>query len=160
MDYLYQVYRLSADFEAAYPHEEYPELLYKPTRPYSCLLIDTKSDYFICVPFRSSINHKNAFMFTSSARSLRTKSGLDYSKIAIIKDSKYLSDDVATVDNDEYSEMRSSIDHIVEEAVSYVETYVDHVRGTQKIHDREFERKYRYSTLPYFHDILKIEKTG
>lgn len=63
MNYLSQVYLLSAKFVQDYPSSAYPELLHKPGRPYTCLLIDTHDGFFICVPFRSSINHKYAFFF-------------------------------------------------------------------------------------------------
>ena len=81
MEYLSQVYLLSAKFVQDHPAAAYPELMHKQGRPYTCLLIDSHDGFFICVPFRSSINHKNAFFFKGTARSQRTKSGLDYSKI-------------------------------------------------------------------------------
>ena len=81
---------LSPKFTQDYPPATYPELMHKHGRPYTCLLIDFHDDYFICVPFRSSIGHKNAFMFTGTARSKKTKSGLDYSKIAIISTEPHL----------------------------------------------------------------------
>ena len=90
MDYDQQVYLLSRDFITDYPLSTHPELMYKNGRPYSCLLIQTHDDYFICVPFRSSISHHNCYHFTSTVRSKRTKSGLDYSKIVIITDGKYI----------------------------------------------------------------------
>lgn len=95
---------LSSKFTQAYPPATYPELMHKHGRPYTCLLIDSHDDYFICVPFRSSIGHKNAFMFTGTARSKKTKSGLDYSKIAIIKNIDYFDSITAAIvdqDNDE-----------------------------------------------------------
>ena len=63
MEYDYDIYLLSQKFMNDYPLSKYPELMYKFGRPYNCLLIDTHYDYFICVPYRSYINHKNAFMF-------------------------------------------------------------------------------------------------
>lgn len=78
MDFLSQVYLLSKKFLQDYPVNIYPELMYKRGRPYTCLLIDKHDGYFICVPFRSSITHGNAFLFKSTTRSQRTKSGLDY----------------------------------------------------------------------------------
>ncbi len=61
MDYLAQIYLLSSKFIQDYPSCDYPELMYKQGRPYACLLIDTHDGYFICVPFRSSISHKNGY---------------------------------------------------------------------------------------------------
>ena len=76
MDYDSELSLLSPKFTQDYPPAAYPELMHKHGRPYTCLLIDSHDDYFICVPFRSSIGHKNAFMFTGTARSKKTKSGL------------------------------------------------------------------------------------
>lgn len=156
MEYDSELYLLSPKFVVAYPPAAYPELMYKHGRPYTCLLIDSHDDYFICVPFRSSIGHKNAFMFTGTARSRKTKSGLDYSKIVIIKDISYFDSTPAIVDSDEYTEMIKNLPNIISEATNYVNTYISHINGTAPIHPRNFTRKYQYSTLPYFHDVMGI----
>lgn len=114
MEYDSELSLLSSKFNQDYPPDTYPELMHKHGRPYTCLLIDSHDDYFICVPFRSSIGHKNAFMFTRTARSKKT------------------------------------------EANDYVDTCINHVNGTAPIHPRAFSRKYQYSTLPYFHNIMGI----
>ena len=118
MEYLSHVYLLSAKFMQDYPSPAYPELLYKQGRPYTCLLIDVYEDFLVCVPFRSSINHKNAFFFKGTARSRQTHSGLDYSKIVIIDNWDYIdSSTVAIVDKDEYNEMMLHLPQIVKEVV-------------------------------------------
>jgi protein AbiQ len=155
MEYDYDVYLLSQKFFDDYPLDKYPELMYKAGRPYNCLLIDA-NEFFICIPYRSSINHKNSFMFKETKRSLRTRSGLDYSKLVLIKDDKYLDDKKAIVDKDEYNETVKHMPRITREINQYIETYVLHVTGAKVIHPREYERKYQYSTLPYFRDILGI----
>ncbi len=148
---------LSAKFTQDYPPAIYPELLHKRGRPYTCLLIESHNGYFICVPFRSSIGHKNAFLFTSTARSRESKSGLDYSKIAIIKDVDYFDlTTAAIVDQDEYAEMMRHLPTIVQEVNHYVSTYINHVNRSSPIHPKAFARKYQYSTLPYFHDIMGL----
>ncbi len=117
--------------------------MHKHGRPYTCLLIESHDDYFICVPFRSSLGHKNAFMFTGTARSKKTKSGLDYSKIVIIKDKDYFdSSTAAIVDQDEYNEMMKNLPTIVQEVHDYVDTYIRHINGTAPMHPRAFARKY------------------
>lgn len=154
------IYQLSTKFMADYPISQYPELMHKQGRPYSCLLIDTHSDYFICVPYRSAIRHKNAYMFTGTQRSKNTQSGLDYTKIVIVRNSAYLDSAKAVVDQDEYKETIIHIKEIVNEVLDYVDTYIRHISGIARIHKREYERKYRFSTLPYFHEIMSIgEKT-
>lgn len=156
MYYDFDIYQLSTKFVADYPESTYPELMHKQGRPYCCLLIDTHDDYFICVPYRSTINHTNAFLFDGTQRSTNSPSGLDYSKIVIIKNSDYLDNAKPVIDQDEYNETVGNIQRIAQEAVTYVDTYVKHITGVATIHTRQFERKYKYSTLPYFHKELGI----
>ena len=156
MDFIADVYQLTQDFMRAYPEATYPEIMHKLGRPYSCLLIDTHDDYYICIPFRSHISHKNAFMFHGTQRSLQSKSGLDYSKIVLINNSLYIDNNKVVVDQDEYNEVRKNLEQIATEAVAYVDGYINHVSGAVLMHPRQFARKYQYSTLPYFHDILNI----
>lgn len=159
MEYASELSLLSVEFLQDHPPDRYPELMYKQSRPYTCLLIDSHDDYFICIPFRSSIGHKNAFIFTDTKRSKKSRSGLDYSKIAIIKDTRYLDSSAkALVDQDEYTEMIKNLSDIVREANDYVTTYINHMNGTALIHPRAFVRKYQYSTLPYFHALMGINE--
>lgn len=156
MNYEMDVSLLSASFIADYLQKEYPELMIKRSRPYTCLLIDCHADYLICIPFRSHINHKNAFMFTQSARSQKMRSGLDYSKTVLIQKGDYISKDKAVVDSDEYVEMIQNVDKIVRQIIKYIDDYVNHIKGTTVMHYKAFNRKYRCTTLKYFHDILGI----
>lgn len=157
MNYCSQVYLLSTKFCSSYPNSIYPELMYKQGRPYTCLLIDSHDGYFICVPFRSSITHKSAFLFKSSVLSRRTKSGLDYSNTVIITDTEYIdSSTSAIVDQDEYREMMVNMPRIVSEVNYYLDTYINHIEGRKVIHPRDFKRLYRYSTLKYFHKELGL----
>lgn len=61
------------------------------------------------------------------------------------------------VDSDEYAEVRANINMIAANAVKYLDTYICHVKKISVLHEREYERHYKYSTLPYFHDIMNIE---
>lgn len=157
MDYDVKIYLLSSKFTADYPSSLYPELMHKPGRPYSCLLIDTHSDYLICVPYRSSVNHKNAFLFKGTERAKRTKSGLDYSKIVLIQNPNYIDSSAKPViDRDEYKETIQHLPKIVKEVTGYLDDYINHITAVAPLHEREFSRRYRFSTLPYFHDIMGI----
>lgn len=131
----------------------------KDKRPYGCLLIKTHNDYYICVPFRSHIHHKNAFLFKNTERSKADSSGLDYSKTVLIRQEdydKYLIEN-AVVDTDEYKAVRTSIYKIEKQISKYIEGYVKSVSDFENADKKSFERKYKYSTLKYFHDILGIE---
>lgn len=158
MDYDVEVMQLSQKFWADYPHNQYPELLQKSGRPYNCLLVDTHMDYFICIPFRSNISHNNAYLFQNTQRSKRTRSGLDYQKSVIIKDTTYFSNAPAVVDQDEYKEAMQNMNKIVEKVTKYVDRYIAHINGTKPLHHRAFSRDYLYSTLPYFHDVLGLPR--
>ena len=131
----------------------------KDKRPYGCLLIKTHNDYYICVPFRSHIHHKNAFLFKNTERSKTDSSGLDYSKTVLIRPEdydKYLIEN-AVVDTDEYKAVRMCIYKIEKQISKYIEGYVKSVSDFENADKKSFERKYKYSTLKYFHDILGIE---
>ena len=154
MEFDSDVYLLSEDFRNAYPQAIYPELMSKGGRPYNCLLIDTHDDYLICIPYRSNISHKNAYLFKNSLRSRQARSGLDFSKIVLIKNPNYIDEKKAIIDRDEYTETMSNLPIIALMAVEYVDRYIEHVKGKKVLHPQDFTRKYGYSTLKYFHDIL------
>ena len=159
MDYAVEIYKLSSNFYTDYPKTQYPELMQKDNRPYTCLLIETKDEYFICVPFRSNITHKDAFLFKNTRRSTSLHSGLDYRKTVIIKDMKYIdSSTPAIIDTDEYVATIANIERIVSEVNKYVDKYINHIQQISILHTREFERHYQYSTLQYFHDIVGLNK--
>ena len=48
------------------------------------------------------------------------------------------------------------LDKIKYEALKFVEDYVAHLNKTRELDDREFERRYTYSSLQYFHDELGV----
>lgn len=155
MEYTVEVSRLSKKFYLNYPKTKYPEILEKEARAYACLLIEFHK-YFICIPYRTNVLHKNAYHFKTSKRSLANRSGLDYSKIAIIKNKDFIEHIPAVIDKDEYNETMIHIEKIVSEAILYVDTYISHIKAERMLHEREFMRKYGFSTLPYFHDVLGL----
>ena len=121
------------------------------------MLLETQDGYFICVPFRSQITHNDAFLFSTTVRSSQTRSGLDYQKTVIINNPKYIfARNSVIVDNDEYVAMINNADKIVEKVTKYVNKYISHINGSHLLHEREFQRHYKYSTLQYFHDVLGI----
>ena len=153
----YQVLNLTQKFYIDYPDPPYKEIVRKNSRPYNCLLIQSHYGYFICILYRSHIRHKYAFMFKNSVRSKRAKSGLDYSKIVIITDNRYLGVTDAIVDKDEFNETRNNIEYIKNDAQKYIDDYVGYLLGTVKKYDqKKFSRIYQYSTLQYFHKELGI----
>lgn len=79
-----------------------------------------------------------------------------YRKIIIIKNTKYLDEKTAIIDKDEFKETIKFFEIIKKEALEYVEDYVAYVKNEKNTHIREFERRYSFSTLKYFHDELGI----
>lgn len=157
MDYELEVCGLTPAFLAAYPEATYPEIERKPARPYSCLLLECYEDFFVCIPFRSHINHPHAYMFKNSRRAARTQSGLDYTKVSLIKNPDFFLVNGAIVDQDEFKEAAINMLRITQEVTDYIDKYRYHIDGSSPLHPREFQRRYQYSTLSYFHDIMSLE---
>lgn len=151
----YEVYRLSNDFYIDYNNATCPEILEKNTRAYNCLVLKTKEDYFVCIPYRTEIRHGNAYKFKTSKRSRIHNSGLDYSKIVIIKDNKYIGN-ATVVDKDEYKETRNNITRIANEANEYIDEYIAYQNGVSKLSKEELRRRYEYTSLAYFHEELGL----
>ena len=153
----YQILKLTDVFYREYPNPPYNEILKKNNRVYNCLLFQSHYDYFICIPYRSEISHKYAFHFTNTTRSREHKSGLDYTKIVIISKTDYIDSVDAIIDKDEFKETMVNLKQIKKEALDFVEDYVLHMKGIKMLHEREFERRYGFSSLKYFHRELGIK---
>lgn len=158
MEFDAQVVKLTKNFYSTYPLVSFPEILEKDSRSYNCLLVETHLDYYVCLPYRTHIRHKYAYKFKTSVRSRRNSSGIDYSKMVIIKDSTFISSVSSVIDQDEYRETMQNINVIVEEAIAYLDNYIQHKKGIVKLAPEEFSRRYACSTLPYFDELLGISK--
>ena len=156
MNYDVQLYKLMNKFYEAYPQENYPELLMKPNRVYNCILFEF-NEYFVCVPYRTEINHKYAYKFKRTERSKVHKSGLDFTKIVIVLNLDYIdSISAAIVDADEFKETREHIGVIQSRVCAYISDYIDYLNGYPNISKEEFNRRYKYSTLKYFHGEMGL----
>lgn len=152
----YQILKLTDAFYKAYPNLPYIEILKKKQRAYNCLLFQTHYNYFICIPYRTEISHRYAFHFTNTLRAKKHKSGLDYSKIVIIGKSEYIDSTDAIIDKDEFNETMVNLGRIKKEALNFVEDYIAHMKGEKPLHKKEFDRRYGFSPLKYFHKELGI----
>ncbi len=153
----YQVLNLTAKFYNDYPDPPFTEIIRKNTRPYNCLLMQSSYGYFICIPYRSNVKHKYSYKFKYSERSKRTHSGLDYTKIVIVRNPDYIGNSDAVIDADEYRETRDNIDFIKKDAQSYIDNYVQSIRyNSREYNSKNFQRIYGFSTLKYFHKELEI----
>lgn len=150
-EYDYQVLRMTEKFFDHYPELEYPEIMRKKLRSYSCLLIETHYKFFICIPYRTEIRHKYAYHFKKSKRSREHRSGLDFTKMIIIKNAEFIDNKEAEIDADEYAETRNKIYEIVKKALSFLDDYIMHHTGERMLNQREYDRRYKFSSLQYFH---------
>lgn len=119
-------------------------------------MFQTHYNYFICIPYRTEISHRYAFHFTNTLRAKKYKSGLDYSKIVIIEKSEYIDSTDAIIDKDEFNETMVNLGRIKKESLNFVEDYIAHMKGEKLLHKKEFDRRYGFSPLKYFHKELGI----
>lgn len=150
-----EISRLSEKFYQDYPLSLYPEILSKEARSYVCLTFKVR-DYYICIPYRSNVDHKYSYKFKYSKRSKVKKSGLDYRKIVVIKNEAYFEKSFAIVDNDEYRETMMNIKKITSAAEKFVDEYINHIQAVELLDNEEFDRRYAISALQYFHAELGL----
>lgn len=156
---VYEIRKLMNNFYNNYDKAKYPELLTKADRSYDVIIfkVDILMKCFVAVPFRTEMNHPNGYHFKFSNRSKSHQSGLDYSKIAIIhKKNSHFVGLPSTVDLDEYIEFQKNEDKIHKNIEKYISDYINHIIGSSPLHPKQFERKYKFSTLQYFHRELGI----
>lgn len=155
MEYVSEIVKLTQAFYNKYDSTTYPEILSKSDRPYNCLLIDMNT-YYICLPYRTHINHRYSFTFKNSVRSRNNRSGIDYSKMIIITNDQYINASSGIIDQDEYNETIINIHKIVVNAIDYLQVYIDYKNGNSNISEEEYLRRYGKSTLPYFDKELGL----
>lgn len=147
----YQISYLSAEFYKKYNSSDYPEIEHKEERPYLVLLIKIDENTF-AIPFRTNVDHNSCYKFKNSQRETNSSTGLDYSKAVIVNNPEYISFP-ATIDNSEYIELNKKYFFIIKQFTSYVSDYKLFVSGELNEYK---SKKYRYTTLKYFHEELGI----
>ena len=106
--------------------------------------------------FACHLEVKSSISIKKSKRSQSHKSELDYQKIIILKNLDYIDDKPAVVDNDEYKETYKNLERIKRESLQFVEDYIKHHTGEKILNEKEFDRRYKFSSLQYSHTELKI----
>ena len=101
------------------------------------------------------LEHNNGYKFKFSNRSKKHQSGLDFSKLGIVSKDDYIGES-STIDIDEYKEFEKQEDRIHMNLERYIHDYVEHINDHVPLHIKQFERKYKYPTLKYFHGELGI----
>lgn len=153
LNYTSDIKMLSKKFYTDYDKKNYPEILRKERRCYNISLFEGYENYFLCVPFRTNINHKYAYHFKTTKRSKQHKSGLDYQKMVIINKTDYIDAMNGIVDKDEYNEYITYLEIINRKALIFLQDFIDYKNGIQSISSQEFKRRYQFSPLPYFESI-------
>ena len=148
----YKLNYLTAEFYNRYNSAEYPEIENKENRPYMVMLIQIENNTF-AIPFRTNVKHSNCYKFENSSRPTNSITGLDYSKAVIVNDSKYIGVD-ARINDMEYTELDANYHIIIKQFTSFVRNYIKYANG--KLNEYQ-AKKYKYTTLKYFHDELGIK---
>ena len=104
------------------------------------------------MPFRTNIRHSNCYKFKQTTRQTDTVTGLDYSKAVIVNDSAYIGA-AARINDKEYDELDRNYYIIIKRFKKYVSGYIDFVNGKS---DEYTIKRYKYTTLKYFHNELNI----
>ena len=78
--------------------------------------------------------------------------GLDYSKAVVVNDDRYIGTS-AFIDEKEFLELNRKYYFIIKQFSAYVSGYKKYVAGEL---DHFSSKKYRYSTLQYFHSEIGI----
>lgn len=149
----YQLNYLSADFYSDYDSKSYPEIENKDNRPYMVMLIKIKNNTF-AVPFRTNVPHNNCYKFKTSTRPTDSVTGIDYTKAVIVNDIKYIGKP-ARINDKEYTELNHNYGFIINQFQKFVFDYIKYANGEKGYY---LSKKFRYTTLKYFHKELGIEQ--
>ncbi len=149
----YQLNYLSPEFYCEYNSNDYPEIENKENRPYMVVLIKIENNTF-AVPFRTNVPHNNCYKFKKSTRPTNTVTGLDYTKAVIVNDSKYIGA-AARINDKEYIEFNTNYSFIVKQFKKFVFDYIKFANGKTNYYSA---KKFKYTTLKYFHEQLGIYK--
>ncbi len=149
----YQLNYLSAEFYKTYNSNDYSEIENKENRPYMVVLIKIERNTF-AVPFRTNVSHNNCYKFKKSTRPTSTVTGLDYTKAVIVNDKKYIGE-AARINDMEYTELSENAAFIIKQFKKFVTDYIAYANGKKNYYA---EKKFKFTTLKYFHDELGITK--
>ena len=81
--------------------------------------------------------------------------GIDYSKMLIIKENDYIGPS-SLINATQMVCFNKNVATIQQEIFEYLEGYSNNVTGINILHPSQFNRKYQFSTLKYFHTELGI----
>ncbi len=128
-----------------------PQVLQK-NRGYGVVSI-TINDLIYAIPLRSNLNHTNGFKTISmEIEGQIVWNGLDYSKALIVESDNIGTTSFNTRHQEEFDKIQENKDKIKSEFEKYVSNYIKCVeRGTSST-----DRRFKFTTLQYFHSELGI----
>ena len=147
----YKLNYLTTPFYEKYNSVDYPEIENKSNRPYMVMLIQVERNTF-AIPFRTNVKHNNCYKFQTSSRTTGSITGLDYSKAVIVNDDNYIGS-AARINDMEYTELDTNYHIIIKQFTSFVKGYIKYGKG--KLNEYQ-AKKYKFTTLKYFHKELGI----
>ena len=149
MSKIFQLRKLSKEFYKDFPTNTFPEMEHKKNRPYIVLLVKI-SELTFAIPFRTNIRHSFCYKFKNSDRNTVSATGIDFSKAVIISKETYLGEET-DINDKEYLELQSKYFFIINKFKKYVRGYL---LLKQNKGNEYLEKRYKYSTLKYFDDLL------
>ncbi len=149
MNQLFELRKLSQHFYVDFPHELYPEVEAKPSRPYVVLLVRIRGIIF-GIPLRTNIRHRYCYRFRTSDRKTDSSTGLDFTKAVVLLEKRYLGPET-TINKKEFIELQDKAYFIVKQFKKYVDDYIEYKKNGA---NNYVSQRYRYSTLHYFDDVL------
>jgi len=101
------------------------------------------------------MKHNNGYKFKFSKRNKKHQLGLDFYNLLLFQRISILVK-VPLLILMNIRNLKKQEDHIHKNLEKYIHDYVEHVNGHIPLHIKQFERKYKYSTLKYFHAKLGV----
>ncbi len=144
---------LSAAFYSKFPSIFYPEIEYKPGRPYVVMLFDIDGNKF-ALPLRSNIRHDYCYKFKNTSRETDSATGIDFSKAVIVNDASLIGKPVK-MDQDEYVELFKKFYFIRKRFERYLKGYIKYRESNGNVNEY-IRKRYIYCTLQYFDDELGL----
>jgi protein AbiQ len=146
-----EFHRLMPAFYTQFGH--YMEILTKEDRPYYVLVLEVDGLTY-AIPLRSHISHPYCFIADNTGGQ---RSGLDYSKAAVITDAAlYIDPAPVTIRRNEFRTLRRKEFLIRKQFSSYAASYRKAVLRRRQNPALPESPLCRYSSLKYFHKELGL----
>lgn len=152
MQTIFTLNKLSMDFYIDYSSVQYPEIEFKPSRPYVVMVVEIDGNKF-ALPLRTNIRHDYCYKFKNTGRATNSATGIDFTKAVIVNDAKYIGE-ATTIDNKEYVELMNKFYFVIKKFKQYLNGYIKYKEDG----GNEFvARRYQYTTLRYFDKELGLK---